>query len=236
MRCPYCGGLNQDRAVFCVSCGRDLKRAPANTQAPRPPAQAPQRPAQSASQPAYPQAAGRPASAPAQRPVQAPAQTPRPTANRRQSNEAGPGAIAAAPIAPFAPPVAQPEPEPPAPFPPRTLAQFEALLPAGAQAYTLAESHIENSQRKVLTIVYPRCASWQQAATLLKALQENQEERYATIIVRGIIAQQQDIYGFNNGQLQFDRNVRLGSKVGKRYVLETGNGYSIDSLRFVLNE
>src|SRR5579883_2393527 len=100
MRCPYCGGLNQDRAVFCVSCGRDLKRAPANTQAPRPPAQAPQRPAQSASQPASPQAAGRPASAPAQRPVQTPAQTPRPTANRRQSNEAGPGAIAAAPIAP----------------------------------------------------------------------------------------------------------------------------------------
>jgi hypothetical protein len=227
MRCPYCGGLNQDKALFCMSCGRDIKRTQPNGQAPRQPAQAPQRPAQSATQAAYPQPAARQVSAPAQTSAQASRQA----SNRRQPTSAG-AAPALAPLAPVAPP----EPEPPVPFPPRTLAQFEALLAAGSQAYTLAESHIENGQRKVVTIVYPRCAGWQQAATLLKALRENQEERYTTIIVRGQIAQQQDIYGFTNGQLQFDRNVLLGSRVGKRYVLETGNGYAIDSLRFVLNE
>src|SRR5579863_9544634 len=25
MRCPYCGGVNADRATYCTYCGRDLK-------------------------------------------------------------------------------------------------------------------------------------------------------------------------------------------------------------------
>lgn len=225
MRCPYCGGLNQDKALFCMSCGRDLRRTPPNTQASRPPAQATQRPA-------YPQPA--PSARPASTPAQPSAQAARSASGRRQTVGASTGAGPAA--APLVPPAPQPEPESPVPFPPRTIAQFEALLPAGCQTYNLAESHIENGQRKVITIIYTRCAGWQQAATLLKALQENQEERYPTIIVRGLLAQQPDAYGFNNGQLQFDRKALLGSKVGRRYVLETGNGYAIDSQRFVLNE
>lgn len=116
------------------------------------------------------------------------------------------------------------------------MAHFEALLTTASQAYIVIESHIENGQKKVLTIAYQRCASWQQAATLLKALRENLEDRYATTVVRGILPQQQNSYDFTNGQLQFDRNVRLGSQLGKRYMLETGNGYAADSLRFVLNE
>lgn len=226
MRCPYCGGLNQDKALFCMSCGRDLKRTPPNTQASRPPAPATQRPAYT-----QPPPSARPASTPAQPSAQA----ARAASGRRQAASASTGIPAAAPLAPPAPPV-PPAPEAPVPFPPRTIAQFEALLPAGCQTYHLAESHIENGQRKVITIIYARCAGWQQAATLLKALQENQEERYPTIIVRGVLTQQPDAYSFNNGQLQFDRKALLGSKVGRRYVLETGNGYAIDSQRFVLNE
>jgi hypothetical protein len=235
MRCPYCGGLNQERALFCVNCGRDLRRAQPNTQPQRPPTQAPQQSGHPTNQPnhqragssAQPQHSGYPAQAPRPQAQAAPAANTR----RQPASTNRPPAIA-----PLVLPPPPPEPEAPAPFPPRTMAHFEALLASGTQTYTIAESHIENNQRKVVTIAYPRCANWQQAATLLKALKENQEERYSTIVIRGIFPQQQDAYAFTNGQLQFDRNVRLGSQIGKRYMLETGNGYAADSLRCVLNE
>jgi hypothetical protein len=113
--------------------------------------------------------------------------------------------------------------------------QFEALLSAGGQTYTVIESHEEN-KKKYVSIAYPRCAGWQQAATLLKALRENQEQQYLTIILKGFFSKEQGRDNFTNGQLQFDRNVRLGSQVGNRYMVETGNGYSVDTLRFVINE
>lgn len=225
MRCPYCGGLNQERAVFCVNCGRDLRRAQQNVQPQRPPAQTPQQPGYSTNQPN--RGANQPVqpSHPAQPQTQATA-----AASRRQPTAAS---RTSAPT-PFIPAPPAPEPEPPGPFPPRTLAQFTALLP-GCQAYTVTESHVENG-RKIVSIVYPRCANWQQAATLLKALKEHQEEKYATTVVRGTFVQRQDVYEFTNGQIQFDRGVRLGARICNRYTLETGNGYSVDSIRFVLNE
>lgn len=115
------------------------------------------------------------------------------------------------------------------------MAQFMALLEPGRQAYIVNTSSVENG-KKIVYIAYPRCASWQQAATLLQALKEQQEERYKTTIIRGFFSQQQASYEFTNGQLQFDRDVRLGSQSGTRCVVETGNGYSTDSIRFVLNE
>lgn len=212
MRCPYCGGLNQERAVFCVNCGRDLRRAQQNAQQQRPPAQ-PQQPVYPPNQPlrgAHQQAQA---------------------ASRRQPAVASRAPV---PTTPVPTPVA-PMPEPPGPFPPRTLAQFAALLTTGSQAYTVIGSEVENG-KKIVSITYSRCANWQQAATLLKALQEQQEDKYTTVIIRGMLAQRQNTYGFTNGQLQFDRGVRLGARICNRYTLETGNGYSADSLRFVLNE
>jgi hypothetical protein len=108
------------------------------------------------------------------------------------------------------------------------------LLASGVQTYTVVASEVENG-KKIVSIAYPRCVNWQQAATLLKALKEQQEEKYPTTIIRGVFSQQ-NTYGFTNGQLQLDRNVRLGSQTCKRYTVETGNGYAIDSVRFVLNE
>ena len=214
MRCPYCGGLNQERAVFCVNCGRDLRPPVPNAQSQRSTQQTPGKSTQRAATP--------PAQSHQPRASSTPTSTP--PNNRRQ---------------PAATPAPQPTivaaPEPPGPFPPRTMAQFEDLLPTGCQAYTVVESHVENGNKKCFSIAYPRCANWQQAATLLKALRENQDEQYATIMIRGLFSSQQDVNGFTNGQLQFDRNVRLGAQINNRYMLETGNGYSSDSLRFVLN-
>jgi hypothetical protein len=127
-------------------------------------------------------------------------------------------------------------PEPPAPFPPRTFEQFNALLPSGAQPYTVVESSLGDGKRKLVRIAYGRCVGWQQAATLLKALKEQQEEQCNAIIIQGILPQQQDIYAFTNGQVQFDRNVRLGGQISNRYMVETENGFASDSTRFVLNE
>ncbi|HEY3991955.1 MAG TPA: hypothetical protein VGM01_03640 [Ktedonobacteraceae bacterium] len=237
MRCPYCGGLNQEQAAFCVNCGRDLRRPLPNSQAQRPVTQTqqPSYPARQPNQPAYreantpvqPQRPGRAANAPTQS-FQIPTSTAAPT-SRRQPVAADRTAT------PLPRASSHPEPEPPGPFPPRTMAQLEALL-IGSQAYTVIESHIENGKKKCLSITYPRCSNWQQTATLLKAQREQQEQQYPTTLIRGVSLQQQDTYGFTNGQLQFDRDVRLGALVGNRYVIETGNGYSNDSLRFVINE
>lgn len=224
MRCPYCGGLNRDQSTFCVNCGRDMTR-----QMPNPNAQQPQWP------PAAPQA--RPTHAPNQqgRPQQshlsAPPQ-PRPTPQPQPSNRRQPVAPVPAPVEVVAPPA----PEAPAPFPPRTMAHLNALLSAGAQAYTVVESSIGVGRKKLVRIAYQRCTGWQQAATLLKALNEQQEEQCNTIIIQGVLPQQQDVYAFTNGQLEFDRAVRLGGQTSNRYVIETDNGYESDSVRFVLNE
>ncbi len=87
-----------------------------------------------------------------------------------------------------------------------------------------------------MRITYARAVPWQQAATLLKAFKEQQEERFNSIIIQGVTGQDTTIYSFTQGQLTFDRNVRLGSMTTNRYLIETGNGYESDSVRIVLNE
>jgi hypothetical protein len=110
------------------------------------------------------------------------------------------------------------------------------LLASGAQPYTVVESLIGDGRRKLVRIAYPRCVGWQQAATLLKALKEQQDEKCNAITVQGVLPQQSDVYAFTNGQLQFERDVRLGGQTGNRYVVETENGFASTATRFVLNE
>jgi hypothetical protein len=135
-------------------------------------------------------------------------------------------------------PVVLPEPAPPeapAPFPPRSVEQLQALEP-GALAYTVVNSATDDGRKKIVRIVYPRCVAWQQVATLLKALKDQQEDRFDTIIIQGVLDQDTQVYSFTNGQLVFDRNVRLGSLITNRYQIETGNGFESDSMRIVLTE
>ena len=211
MRCPYCGGLNADRAVYCTTCGRDLR-------SPAPPA-AGQR--------------GRPASTPA--PQQQP---PRPMPGQQ-----GRPAAASMPQAPQAPqqsrhpaptPPPPPPPEPPAPFPPSTIAELQALE-QGALPYTVVESSVGDGHKKNARIVYAKGVAWQQVATLLKACKEQQEEQFETILIQGVLEHDTSVYNFTNGQLRFDRNVRLGGLTTDRYQIETGNGFESDSVRIVLN-
>jgi len=132
-------------------------------------------------------------------------------------------------------PVTPPAPEPPAPFPPRTMEQLQALE-QGALNYTVVSDTASDGRKKIVRITYARCVPWQQVATLLQACKEHQEERFDTTIVQGVPAQDPNSYSFTNGQLVFDRNVRLGSLTTKRYQIETGNGYESDSVRIVLTE
>jgi hypothetical protein len=128
-----------------------------------------------------------------------------------------------------------PPPEPPAQFPPRTVEQLQALE-QGAFAYTVVNSTAGDGRKKIVRIAYPKSVAWQQVATLLKAFKEQQEDRFDTIIIQGVLEQDTQAYAFTNGQLVFDRNVRLGSLITNRYQIETGNGFEIDSIRVVLTE
>jgi hypothetical protein len=208
MRCPYCGTLNPDRAAFCARCGRDLK---------------PQSPNQPASYQQPRQAL--PPQSPYQQPQQAPA------TQRHRTPVASPQS---------APVLKQPElpvvpPEPPALFPPRTVAQLQALE-QGALAYNVVDSTTDIGRKKIVRIVYPKGVPWQQVATLLKALKEQQEDRFDTIIIQGVLQGDTQVYSFTNGQLLFDRNVLLGGNKMNRFQIETGNGFEIDSVRIVVTE
>lgn len=138
------------------------------------------------------------------------------------------------PVAPVMPP-APVAPEPPAPFPPRTVADLQALE-QGALSYTVVNDTVDVGRKKIVRIAYVKCVPWQQIATLLKAYKEQQGEHFATIIIQGVLPQDPGVYSFTNGQLRFDRDVRLGSLTTNRYQIETGNGYESDSLRIVLTE
>lgn len=213
MRCPYCGGFNPDTATFCRHCGRDLKPAttPSSYQPParqQPPYQQPRQ---------VPPSQGRPMPAAPQAPAQ------QPTRTRARQPEV--------PIAPPPPPA----PEPPAPFPPRTIEHLRALE-QGALAYTVVGSTVGDGRKKIVRIAYARCVAWQQVATLLKAFKEQQEEKFDTVIIQGFLDNDASVYSFTNGQLYFDRNVRLGGLTTNRYQIETGNGFESDSVRIVLTE
>src|SRR5205085_11562493 len=138
------------------------------------------------------------------------------------------------PEVPIAPPL-PPAPEAPAPFPPRTMEQLRALE-QGALAYTVVGSAVGDGRKKIVRIAYVRCVAWQQVATLLKAFKEQQEEKFDTVIIQGFLDSDASVYSFTNGQLYFDRNVRLGGLTTNRYQIETGNGFESDSVRIVLTE
>src|SRR5213080_3379739 len=214
MRCPYCGGFNSERASFCVYCGRDLTTGKQTTQRQQP--QPPQQPRPAPPPQGYPT---RPTPA-TQQPGQVPA------AQRRRA----PAMPQQAPV-----PAAPPAPEAPGPFPPHTVAQLQALE-QGALAYTVTDTTTNGQRKKIMCIIYPRCVAWQQVATLLKALKEQQDSRFETIIIQGHLSSDPDVYTFTNGQLTFGRNVRLGSQTLNRYQIETGNGFESDSVRIVLSE
>ncbi len=236
MRCPYCGGLNADQAPFCARCGRDLS-SPASRQQPQPPQRPPYQQPQQPGRPAYPQPKPPNSVTPVQAPpYQSPGRTP-PVPPRPAASQPDPGpqtrrrGTIATPFAPAAPPA----PEPPAPFPPRTIAQLQALEP-GALDYTLVKDTVSEGRKRTVRITYARCTGWQQVATLVKALKEYQDAKFNTIIIQGVIGQNTDVYAYTNGQLVFDRNVRLGSQTMTRYQIETNNGFDSDSVRIVLSE
>lgn len=230
MRCPYCGGIVSDRADYCVHCGRNLTQPPpvqpVSRQAPPYPPPSPQG-RLAPQQPPYQQS---------QSPRQAPPSQGRPAAPipQQPSRQVSPAQGRSAPTA-QPPRAAPPAPEAPAPFPPRTVAHLQ-VLGQGALPYAVINSEVAVGQKKIVRVAYARCVAWQQVATLYKALQEHQEERFTTIIIQGVLEQDTRTYAFTNGQIQFDRNTRLGSLVMNRYQIETGTGFESDSVRIVLTE
>ena len=223
MRCLFCGSINPDRASYCVHCGRDLKLQPPPNQ--QPPYQQ--------HQGAPPPLQGRPTNIPQSQQQQA---QQVPVTQRRRAPVTPPQSTQTTlqPEAPVVPPE-PPPPEPPAQFPPHTVVQLQALE-QGALAYTVVNSTVGDGRKKIVRIVYPKGIAWQQVATLLKAFKEQQEDRFDTIIIQGVLQQDTGAYAFTNGQLVFDRNVHLGSLITNRYQIETGNGFESDSIRIVLTE
>jgi len=244
MRCPYCG-RNSERANYCTHCGRDLRTSPSQQPAVKPPPyqQSPQRyptPAHNQQQPdqlpplGYPTSASRQPT-PYQQPRQVPPAQPHssPTApskpqSRRVSQQEAP--VRVPPPAPE-----PPTPEAPVPFPPHTVEQLRALE-QGALAFNILDTTTDGKRKKTVRITYPKSVAWQQVATLLKAFKEQQETQFETIIIQGYLPQDSGGFTFTNGQLIFDRNVRLGGQTLNRYQIDTGNGLAIDSVRIVLSE
>lgn len=243
MRCPYCGGLNVDQARFCTGCGRDMVPQKPGQAATGQRYQQPQgqRPAHT-SLPSYTQPSNyaqprtpvqqpqRPASAPA------PARTAVPVPAKQQVAAQAPARQRETPMqAPPAPPSQSRVPDAPAPFPPRTIEQLKALT-SGALSFTVADESVVNGRKKVISIIYPRCAPWQQVATLLKALEQYRSDKSETVVIQGVRSADALEYGYTNGQVRFDRNVPLGSQKINRYQIETGGSLDAESVRIVLTE
>jgi hypothetical protein len=233
MRCPYCGGINTDQANYCTRCGRGLSSASQTPSAPQTTRTQPSPQTSQTSQRLQPAPASGPPGAAA----------PGPSGGRRRQGGPGsfalsqPASAAAMQRGPLAtsPPSPPPPPPPPAPFPPRTLAQLQALQP-GALDYTLLGSSLLPGRKKLVEIQYPSCAPWQQVATLYRALGDHDEERFDTIVVRGFCEQTEARSSFDNGELIFDRQARLGGQVIRRYLIATHHGFEVDSVRIVLTE
>src|SRR5579875_3614588 len=211
MRCPYCGGLNREGVTFCSSCGRDLI------------------PSGQTGQPQPPQ---RPPTVPPPRSPYPPVQRPLPLRSNATGTMTSPPPLVTNMPKPSAPP------DPPAPFPPRTIEQLQALE-VGALPYTVIEESIGNGRKKIVRISYSRAAAWQQVATLFKAFKEQQgqqADKFDSFIIQGVQADDTRPYPFTNGQLCFDRRVRLGDRLLNRYQIDTGSGFEGDALRIVLSE
>lgn len=203
-------------------------------------------------QQAPPRSPARPVSAPSASPVPAPrvpAATSFPSSPRNTPGT--PASRTARPAAPTLPPLATPSAQPVQPalppptatpdeqFPPRTIAQLKALeknTQASAQVYTPVGDVVNYGKKTIVRIAYRRCPAWQQIVTLLKALRAYDSPKFDTIVIQGVTERDTDSYWYTNGQLVFDRNTRLGSQILNRYQIETGDGFSSDSLRIVLSE
>jgi hypothetical protein len=227
MHCPYCGGLNADEAAFCSRCGRDLKvKAPARSSIPQqaglPPAP-PVRP-QNSVQPGRPQV----------QPVQFPGA---PAAYPQRSGVSGVPLHVPLPLADaFGSATTKiiTGPDAPAPFPPHTIAHLRALEVGALEFTEVSEETIVTGGKKIIRILYPRCIHWQQVATLLKASRKYQSEKYSSLIIQGFYNQDMNVYAFNNGQLIYDRGVRLGSQILNRYRIDTGTGFEGEAARIVM--
>ncbi len=237
MRCPYCG-RNSEKANYCTSCGRDLTKPmpgqPAARQQPpyqQPPPYQQAPPYQQPPPYEHPSTYQQPPQAyPASAPRQAPPTQGRPVPPTVPQQQQPPPRARQQPA-----PVAPPAPDAPAPFPPHTMEQLQALE-TGALAFNVLDTIGGDRRKKIVRITYPKCVAWQQVATLLKAFKEQKETQFETIIIQGYLPQDPGGFNFTNGQLSYDQNVRLGSQTMNRYQIETGNGFEIDSVRIVLSE
>ena len=97
------------------------------------------------------------------------------------------------------------------------------------------ESTVGDGRKKIVRVAYAKGVPWQQVGTLLKVFKEQQEEKFDTVIIQGFLDSDASVYSFTNGQLYFDRNVRLGGLTTNRYQIETGTGFESDAVRIVLN-
>jgi hypothetical protein len=251
MRCPHCGGLNPDNLHYCIRCGRNFapqqqalyqSKPPDQSQSSYPPPQNPQRsvypPTQNPQRTVYPPTQNtpyqpQPQPQPQQRPV---APQARPAVAPKPPQRPGRPATRIQESNWHVEPVVPTADEPPAVFPPKTIAQLKQLEP-GALDYTLINDEGGYGKKKIVRIEFRRCVPWQQVATLLRAFNEYDASKFDTVIIQAIHSQEaREIYEYTNGQLIFDRNVRLGSQTLNRFRIETDNGYSTEALRIVLSE
>lgn len=222
MRCPYCGGSNQDHVKSCVYCGRNFtQQAPPASRQPQPPHPIAPPPPPHQQRP-VPQAP-RPIA-----PPPPPTQQNMPATQTRQRHPA----TSSGPTPPATP---SPTPKPAVQFPPRTMAQLQ-MLKSGVLPYTLISDTASDGKKRIVRIAYAQCPGWQQVATLMEALNEYQSSKFDTIIIQGVFDKAPNSYAFTLGQLVFDRNTRLGDQILNRYQIETDNGFTNNSVRIVLSE
>ncbi len=118
------------------------------------------------------------------------------------------------------------------------MAQLEALQKL-ALDYSLVSDDESTGGKRIVRVSYKQCPPWQQIATLYTVLQKYKEDRaqeFNTVIVQGLTHPEANLYSFDNGQLIYDRNVRLGSQILRRFQIETDNGFTATAVRVVLTE
>jgi len=70
----------------------------------------------------------------------------------------------------------------------------------------------------------------------VKRLQEYRSDKFDTIIIQGNQSETKDVYHYTNGQLVFDRQVRLGSDMLNPLPDRYWQRLDISSVRIVLSE
>jgi hypothetical protein len=231
-RLGYPSNQPQQRPTYPSNQPQQRPTYPSNQPQQRPtypPNQPQQRPAYPSNQPQQ-----RPAYPPVQSSTLRPATTPAPSRPNVATTRTGPARVAQ-PTPPLVEPVHATEPVPSVPFPPKTIKQLQALGKDGLEYKEISQEETFG-KKKLVYIQFRQCTGWQQVATLLKALAAYDNTKYNTVIIQGVYNQESSTHEYTNGQLIFDRNVRLGSQLQNRYQIETDNGYSTGAQRIVLSE